>query len=478
MTCQECANLIELYATDALESSERDKVRAHLATGCAKCLQSLHEVEEILGLLALAQVSPDTVVPPSAKMRLDALMGGEGNPSFAQSSQSKSGYLQSSYAQLSARSSAESAEDLGRALESGQVGSAERIELGLGRDPMSAVGLKAAGGVAVAGVGGGGEGGVGVGDGEVGSGSNGLDGLPPTSIMVRKPGPGGRFGGGAGFRGGVGDISNGTDGLSGGLGLNGASDDGLPMAGKRSLASRLLPLSVAAAVGAAITAGVMFAMIESADRHAAGLASEVSAVRGAKELAETELQSAQSRLDEAEKKLATATGEAGEKQKGLQAQIDQLSAKLDAANVELGRLQAEERQRARTLDEVGARLKAAESVLDSLSSRQLTTVALEGQSASPDARARLLLDEDHKTWKLVGSNFTSLEGRVYVLWLITADGTKLPVGSFRPEADGRCVVSDAMPTPMPSVVSVAITDEPSGGVTSPTGKLRVAGNLH
>jgi len=68
VNCQARRDNILLYAADALEASERDELRGHLATGCPSCTGVLAEAQAILALLPRALAS--TAPPASARDRL------------------------------------------------------------------------------------------------------------------------------------------------------------------------------------------------------------------------------------------------------------------------------------------------------------------------------------------------------------------------------------------------------------------------
>lgn len=52
MTCQQCLDLLELYALGALESSEGNEVSEHLATGCTLCREALRQALDFNMLVA------------------------------------------------------------------------------------------------------------------------------------------------------------------------------------------------------------------------------------------------------------------------------------------------------------------------------------------------------------------------------------------------------------------------------------------
>jgi hypothetical protein len=70
MTCQDCQDLLPLYAAAALDPAETAAVRAHLATGCPDCAGELAAAEATLHKLPLAL--PLQPVPESAWENLES----------------------------------------------------------------------------------------------------------------------------------------------------------------------------------------------------------------------------------------------------------------------------------------------------------------------------------------------------------------------------------------------------------------------
>jgi TolA-binding protein len=69
MTCQQCQDLLLLYATAALDPAEAAAVRAHLATGCPACAGELAAAEAALHKMPLAL--PPQHPPESAWEKLE-----------------------------------------------------------------------------------------------------------------------------------------------------------------------------------------------------------------------------------------------------------------------------------------------------------------------------------------------------------------------------------------------------------------------
>lgn len=68
--------LLLLYAIDALDASEREAVRAHLASGCPRCAALLAEAQATWSLVGLSAADASVEVPHRAKAELDVRIEG------------------------------------------------------------------------------------------------------------------------------------------------------------------------------------------------------------------------------------------------------------------------------------------------------------------------------------------------------------------------------------------------------------------
>jgi anti-sigma-K factor RskA len=73
MTCEELADLYELYTLDVLEDRERDEIAAHLDRGCETCRKGVREA--LVMNAAMLNTSPDAVPPARLKRRVMAAVG-------------------------------------------------------------------------------------------------------------------------------------------------------------------------------------------------------------------------------------------------------------------------------------------------------------------------------------------------------------------------------------------------------------------
>lgn len=65
-------------------------------------------------------------------------------------------------------------------------------------------------------------------------------------------------------------------------------------------------------------------------------------------------------------------------------------------------------------------------------------------------------------------------GMTYQVWLVT-ETTQISAGTFRPDANGKTMMHARYAIPRNALRSVAITEEPEGGMPAPTGPMVVAG---
>jgi anti-sigma-K factor RskA len=86
-------------------------------------------------------------------------------------------------------------------------------------------------------------------------------------------------------------------------------------------------------------------------------------------------------------------------------------------------------------------------------------------------------DRTSNTWSMYARHLPQLAaGRTYELWLITKAGKKIPAGTFQPSPVGTAHVETTFDLGHAPLAVVAVTEEPAGGVESPTGPIVIAGS--
>jgi Anti-sigma-K factor rskA len=127
------------------------------------------------------------------------------------------------------------------------------------------------------------------------------------------------------------------------------------------------------------------------------------------------------------------------------------------------------------LDSISAALTSAERQLDLVTNPQVDVVSLTAGGKRP-ASALMFWDRSTNTWSMYARDLPpSSPGHTYELWLITTDGKKIPAGTFAPSLQGNAHVEAKYPLDRAALAAVAVTEEPSGGVESPTGPIVIQG---
>ncbi len=122
-------------------------------------------------------------------------------------------------------------------------------------------------------------------------------------------------------------------------------------------------------------------------------------------------------------------------------------------------------------DEIDARLALARREVDLLRAENLVIVPLEAVSASSDARARIFWHPPTLRCYILARGLPPLgDGRRYALWVFTASGNTILVGSFSADASGRGDLYAELPaTATERIDRVVVTDEPAQVGAAPTG---------
>jgi anti-sigma-K factor RskA len=106
----------------------------------------------------------------------------------------------------------------------------------------------------------------------------------------------------------------------------------------------------------------------------------------------------------------------------------------------------------------------------------------------PDVKVVALMDQGQKEplgkmmwnrasndWIMVTYNLRQPKpGMTYQVWLVT-DNAKISAGTFKPDPQGKTMMHARYAMPRNALRSVAITEEPDGGMPAPTGPMVVAG---
>jgi hypothetical protein len=154
----------------------------------------------------------------------------------------------------------------------------------------------------------------------------------------------------------------------------------------------------------------------------------------------------------------------------LQVRVADLEARLDVAI-----------QQAASADRAMADARRvaleSQSAMSVLAAPDLARIDLAGQAAAPDARARALWSRARGMVFTVSDLPPAPAGRVYQVWVVTAQPMPISAGLLTPDAIGRSVAVFATPPDIPAPVAVAVTLEPAGGVPAPTGEKYLVGTV-
>ena len=145
------------------------------------------------------------------------------------------------------------------------------------------------------------------------------------------------------------------------------------------------------------------------------------------------------------------------------AQSEELRAQIRIQKEELARLEGQFR---RTRDTILLVRSPGSKVID-----------LQGQEERAAAAARVFWDVRRGTWRLYADNLPAAgPGRTYQLWLVTAKA-KISAGVFDPGAEEGASGTVSVPPEAGTVVAAAVTPEPEGGSSQPTGSILLLGKI-
>ncbi len=138
-------------------------------------------------------------------------------------------------------------------------------------------------------------------------------------------------------------------------------------------------------------------------------------------------------------------------------------------------LQATLADQDQTVDQLRRKLGEQQQLVDALSRPDGRVVALAG-AAQPRASARLVWAPSAGRSVLLATDLTPLPaGRTYELWFVTADGRKVPAGTFPVDGRGSATVTVPIPSDLGALAVAAVTEEPAGGAPTPTLPIQMAG---
>ncbi len=130
------------------------------------------------------------------------------------------------------------------------------------------------------------------------------------------------------------------------------------------------------------------------------------------------------------------------------------------------------------LDELVGTLKEQKRYVEMLRAPNLKLVQLDGGTAQPEAVARILWDQKSNQWLLLTSGVAPQPpNKTYELWYITPDQKKIAAGTFNVDTRGEGMLFTTIPPSVGPIAIAAVTDEPAGGVSAPTGSIQLVAKL-
>lgn len=127
------------------------------------------------------------------------------------------------------------------------------------------------------------------------------------------------------------------------------------------------------------------------------------------------------------------------------------------------------------VDSLTRALSEKDSMIAAMSGPDVKVVALTNQGARQPL-GRMMWNRSSNDWIMVTYNLRQPKpGMTYQVWLVT-DTAKISAGTFKPDAQGNTFMHARYALDRNALRAVAITEEPEGGMPSPTGPMVVAGS--
>jgi hypothetical protein len=137
-------------------------------------------------------------------------------------------------------------------------------------------------------------------------------------------------------------------------------------------------------------------------------------------------------------------------------------------------LEAERTRLEAQRDELRAQLDLTAREVDLLRKEDLVVVPLTATAAAAGAKARILWHAKSQRCYMTAHGLPPLDaGRRYVMWVVTATGKTILVGTFASNPAGEGFMYGELPKGTPAIDRVVITDEPEDLPSAPTGKERL-----
>lgn len=134
-----------------------------------------------------------------------------------------------------------------------------------------------------------------------------------------------------------------------------------------------------------------------------------------------------------------------------------------------------EEAQAKASDSMGIVIRQKDSMIAAMTGPDVKVVPLMTQGQSQPL-GKMMWNRKSDDWIMVTYNLRQPKaGKTYQVWLVT-DKAKISAGTFRPDANGGTMMHAKYAMDRNALRAVAITEEPEGGMPSPTGPMVVAGS--
>jgi anti-sigma-K factor RskA len=122
-------------------------------------------------------------------------------------------------------------------------------------------------------------------------------------------------------------------------------------------------------------------------------------------------------------------------------------------------------------------LREENQLVEILSEPGARLTELKGTEQASAATAKLAYDKNGRALLLASNLPPAPAGKEYQLWFIVGSNAPLPGKSFAPDRAGRGTLHDQVPRQALDSAIFAITLEPAGGVSAPTGQIYLSSSL-
>jgi hypothetical protein len=125
-------------------------------------------------------------------------------------------------------------------------------------------------------------------------------------------------------------------------------------------------------------------------------------------------------------------------------------------------------------DTMSTMIAQRDSMIAAMTGPDVKVVQLMNQGAQQPV-GRMMWNRASNDWIMVTYNIRPPKpGMTYQVWLVTADA-KISAGTFKPDATGKTMMHARYALDRNALRSVAVTEEPEGGMPAPTGPMVIAG---